>query len=136
MARGRVRPRAHRLLDGRAAAARDLGRSDDAVRHRRQARYGATSRSREPGRIDGRNRGLGRRVRVQLRRSLGLAAAAVAFAAAAAEGIARAQYVTFDTAHSVFYEAPTKTHMLVYSPSADLTASPWKWIDVSGGWQA
>ena len=53
-----------------------------------------------------------------------------------AVGTADAQVAQFDTAHSIFYEAPTKTHMLVYSPSADATASPWQWLDVSAGWQA
>jgi hypothetical protein len=51
--------------------------------------------------------------------------------------LARAQGVAeFDTAHSLYYEAPTKTHMFVYSPSVDVRASPWSWLDVSGGWQA
>jgi hypothetical protein len=51
--------------------------------------------------------------------------------------LARAQgVVEFDTAHSVYYEAPTKTHMFVYSPSVDVRASPWSWVDVSAGWQA
>jgi len=49
---------------------------------------------------------------------------------------ARAQVAELDTSHSVFYEAPTKTHMFVYSPSADMKASPWSWLDVSGGWEA
>jgi hypothetical protein len=44
--------------------------------------------------------------------------------------------VEFDTAHTVFYEAPTKTNMLVYTPSVDVRASPWTWLDVSGGWEA
>jgi hypothetical protein len=50
---------------------------------------------------------------------------------------ARAQSVVeVDTSHTVFYEAPTKTHMFVYSPSADVQASPWAWLDVRGGWEA
>lgn len=61
-----------------------------------------------------------------------LVAAAVLVVAAPA----RAQVVQLDTTHSVFYEAPTKTHMFVYSPTADVTASPWSWIDIRGGWEA
>jgi hypothetical protein len=60
-----------------------------------------------------------------------LGAALVALA-----GPARAQVAELDTAHSVYYEAPTKTHMFVYSPSADVQASPWTWLDVRGGWEA
>jgi hypothetical protein len=74
-------------------------------------------------------------MRVQLRQR-GAVALAVGVALSAAAGGARAQVVQFDTSHSVFYEAPTKTHMFVYSPTADLTASPWRWLDVTGGWQA
>jgi hypothetical protein len=50
--------------------------------------------------------------------------------------LASAQVAEFDTAQSVFYEAPTRTHMFVYSPSADVQASPWSWLDVRGGWEA
>jgi hypothetical protein len=61
---------------------------------------------------------------------------AVAVAVVALESPARAQVAELDTAHSVFYEAPTRTHMFVYSPSADVGASPWTWLDVRGGWEA
>jgi hypothetical protein len=54
----------------------------------------------------------------------------------AAGASARAQVVDFDTTHSVFYEAPTRTNMFVYSPSADIQASPTSWLDVRGGWEA
>jgi len=50
--------------------------------------------------------------------------------------LASAQVAEVDTTHSVFYEAPTRTHMFVYSPSADVQASPWSWLDVRGGWDA
>ena len=70
---------------------------------------------------------------MQLKARVGVALAAALVACA---GAARAQVVQLDTSHSVFYEAPTRTHMFVYSPSADITASPWQWLDVSGGWQA
>jgi hypothetical protein len=48
----------------------------------------------------------------------------------------RAQVAEFDTSHTVFYEAPTRTHMFVYSPSVGARASPWSWLDVRGGWEA
>jgi uncharacterized protein DUF3570 len=60
----------------------------------------------------------------------------VAVAILAFSGQARAQVAEFDTGHSVFYEAPTHTHMFVYSPSADVQVSPWPWLDVRGGWEA
>jgi hypothetical protein len=62
-----------------------------------------------------------------------LAGAALGLAIAPA---ARAQVLNFDTSHSVFYEAPARTHMFVYTPSADVTASPTPWLDVHGGWEA
>jgi hypothetical protein len=62
-------------------------------------------------------------------------AIALAFLAAWASP-ARAQVAEFDTSHAVFYEAPTRTHMFVYTPSADVKVSPWSWLDVSGGWEA
>jgi hypothetical protein len=69
-------------------------------------------------------------VRVQLTRTfVGLALFAITCPA-------RAQVAEFDTAHSVFYEAPTRTHMFVYSPSADAKVSPWSWLDVRAGWEA
>jgi hypothetical protein len=74
-------------------------------------------------------------VRVQLTPRLALVLA-LAAAGLAVAGSARAQVVEVDTTHSVFYEAPTQTHMFVYSPSATVTASPFTWLDVAGGWQA
>jgi hypothetical protein len=70
-------------------------------------------------------------VRVQLRLALVLVAVLVATAR-----LASAQVAEFDTSHSVFFEAPTRTHMLVYTPSADVQVSPWSWLDVRGGWEA
>jgi hypothetical protein len=67
-------------------------------------------------------------------------AAAVVLAAgpspAAAQSAPGSSVAEFDTAHSVFYEAPTRTHMFVYSPSVDAQASPWAWLDVRAGWEA
>jgi hypothetical protein len=72
-------------------------------------------------------------MRVQLRRAV-----CVAFAASLLCGSApaRAQVVEFDTSHALFYERPTKTNMFVYSPSVDLSAAPWAWLAVRGGWEA
>jgi hypothetical protein len=58
---------------------------------------------------------------------------AVALVAAPA---AQAQVVDIDTSHSIYYEAPTRTHMFVYTPSADVQATPWSWLTVRGGWEA
>jgi hypothetical protein len=74
-------------------------------------------------------------MRVQLR-SLARAAIAVLAIGAAPVPAARAQVVDFDTSHSVFYEAPTRTHMFVYTPSADVQATPWSWLAVRAGWEA
>jgi hypothetical protein len=49
---------------------------------------------------------------------------------------AGAQVVDVDTSHSIYYEAPTRTHMFVYTPSADVTATPSSWLSVRGGWEA
>jgi hypothetical protein len=49
---------------------------------------------------------------------------------------ARAQVVDFDTTHTIFYEAPTQTHMFVYSPGVNLAATPWDWLTVNAGWEA
>src|SRR5208283_4512434 len=87
-------------------------------------------RDRESRGFDGGNGGVGRGLRVQLTRT----AALVALAAVARPAVA--QVAEVDTSHSVFYEAPTRTHMLVYSPSADVQVSPWSWLDVRGGWEA
>jgi Protein of unknown function (DUF3570) len=77
-------------------------------------------------------------LRVQLKpRVVAVFAGLMAWAWACAwSGTAHAQVAQFDTSHSVYYEAPTRTHMFVYTPSADVTASPWSWLDVRGGWEA
>jgi Protein of unknown function (DUF3570) len=71
---------------------------------------------------------------VQLTRSAVRVASAAAVLGLAVS--ARAQVAELDTSHTVFYEAPTRTHMFVYSPSADMAASPWRWLDVRAGWEA
>jgi hypothetical protein len=79
-------------------------------------------------------------MRVQLKRAVRATrrfAPAACFAAAClSTEPARAQVAEFDTAHTVFYEAPTRTHMFVYSPSGDVQVSPFSWLDVRGGWEA
>jgi hypothetical protein len=54
----------------------------------------------------------------------------------AGSGTARAQVAELDTSHTVFYEAPTQTHMFVYTPSVDVHAMPWTWLHVRAGWEA
>ena len=49
---------------------------------------------------------------------------------------ARAQAVEVDTTHTIFYEAPTRTHMFVYSPGVTVAATPWDWLTVNAGWEA
>jgi hypothetical protein len=74
-------------------------------------------------------------VRLQLRvlRALPLF---LALAILAIAGRARAQVVQVDTSHALYYEAPLKTHMFVYSPSATLTANPSDSLSVYAGWEA
>jgi hypothetical protein len=62
--------------------------------------------------------------------------AALGAALVAVAGTSRAQIVDFDTTHSVFQEAPTRTNMFVYSPSASIQARPFTWLEVGGGWEA
>jgi hypothetical protein len=48
----------------------------------------------------------------------------------------RAQVVDFDTTHTIFHEAPTRTNMTVYSPGANLAVTPVDWLTVNAGWEA
>lgn len=73
---------------------------------------------------------------MQLKRSARLVGTGFAIAAIAIAVPARAQVVTFDTAHSFYTEAPTGSHMTVYTPGVDLEAAPWEWLQVRGGWEA
>ena len=64
---------------------------------------------------------------MQLKRAFTIAAAAIALFALRALLLARAahaQVVDFNTTHSVFYEAPTRTHMLVYTPGGNWSSYP------------
>jgi hypothetical protein len=65
-----------------------------------------------------------------------LVLAAVLLAMLLVERSSSAQVVEFDTTHTIFYEAPTDTHMFVYSPGVSLAATPWDWLTVNGGWEA
>jgi hypothetical protein len=65
-----------------------------------------------------------------------LCAVALATALLMSGRTARGQVGELDTSHTVFYEAPTHTHMLVYTPSADMQDTPWPWLEVRGGWEA
>ncbi len=67
------------------------------------------------------------------RAGLALAALAVSLAF---ERPAQAQIIEFDTSHTVFYEAPTMSHMFVYTPSGNLAANPTSWLSVRAGWEA
>ena len=49
---------------------------------------------------------------------------------------ALAQTVTVDTSHTIFYEAPTGSHMFVYTPGVDLAAQPTQWLGVNAGYEA
>lgn len=60
----------------------------------------------------------------------------VAFAIIAFATRARAQVVQVDTSHGIYYEAPLRTHMFVYSPSLTVTANPSDSVSVYGGWEA
>lgn len=82
-------------------------------------------------------------MRLQLKRSamrrastLRLAMAVLSGAACAGAREARAQVAQVDTAHTVYYEAPTRTNMFVYTPGANLSVTPADWITVRGGYEA
>jgi hypothetical protein len=74
-------------------------------------------------------------VRLQLTRPASLAVR-IAIATIATAAGARAQAVTFDTTHSLYTEAPTGSHMTIYTPGVDLEAAPLDWLQVRAGWEA
>ncbi|MDB4942750.1 MAG: hypothetical protein JWP97_2284 [Labilithrix sp.] len=49
---------------------------------------------------------------------------------------ARAQVAEVDTAHTLYLESPTRTHMTVYTPGLNVSATPAEWITVKGGYEA
>jgi hypothetical protein len=76
-------------------------------------------------------------MRVQL--TLGVAlrfALVIALAIAGAPRAAFAQNVRLDTAHTLYVEAPSGSHMTVYTPGVDLQATPFEFLDVRAGWEA
>jgi hypothetical protein len=64
------------------------------------------------------------------------AGGALAIASIATATSARAQAVTFDTAHSIYTEAPSHSKMTVYTPGVQLQVQPWEWLQVRAGWEA
>jgi hypothetical protein len=58
------------------------------------------------------------------------AGAALAIASIATATSARAQVVSFDTAHSIYAEAPAHSKMTVYTPGVQLQVQPWEWLQV------
>lgn len=74
---------------------------------------------------------------MQLKRARFVVSSALAAVCAlATPSVASAQVVSFNTTHGIYYEKPFRTEMFVYTPSATLTATPWNWLTVSGGWEA
>ena len=65
-------------------------------------------------------------------KTFGLAALASFFASSSAF----AQVAEFDTSHTVYYEAPFRTNMFVYSPATDLKVTPVDALTVNAGWEA
>ncbi len=60
----------------------------------------------------------------------------VAASRARAQQPTSGEVVDFETTHSVYYEAPNKSHMFVYTPGADLQVAPWDFLQVRAGWEA
>jgi len=76
-------------------------------------------------------------IRSLRRRSLQLVLGGVtALTTSLAASSAFAQVAEFDTSHTVYYEAPFRTNMFVYSPAADLKVTPTDALDVNMGWEA
>lgn len=66
----------------------------------------------------------------------GSLAGAFALSLLAVTSHARAEVVDVDTAHTIYYEAPTRSHMFVYTPGIDLSVKPTSWLSVTGGYAA
>ena len=130
-----------RLRDRGAAAARHPGRSDDAVRRRGEARRGAAPRDGEPRRVDGRHRRVRRRVRVQLtrrrRRPVAVVFAATLAGARRRDGErARAGRGARHVAHASSTRRRRGRTCSSTRRRRTSQASPWRWLDVRGGWEA
>src|SRR5580704_8106087 len=103
------------MRDREAAGARDPRGPDDALRRRRTPARADGSRARQPRSGVRRQRRRRRRVRLQLRERKVCLGVLSAIAVIAGPAPANAQAVTFDTTHSFFTEAPTGSHMTVYT---------------------
>jgi hypothetical protein len=66
----------------------------------------------------------------------GVVAVVLAVMAVAWGSVARAQAFELDTRFMFFHEPAKGSQMTVYTPSTDLTARPWEFLAVSGGWEA
>ncbi len=64
------------------------------------------------------------------------AASVVALASFTLAPVAHAQVAEFDTSHTVYYEAPFRTNMFVYTPAASLKVTPVEALSVRAGWEA
>lgn len=74
---------------------------------------------------------------MQLNRLLRLVAVlGVLFVVASWPARVRAQVVEVSTTHTVWHESPTRTNMTVYTPGFGLKASPYRWLDVRGSYEA
>ncbi len=73
---------------------------------------------------------------MQLKKLQTFAALVVTAVVLVIAGRAHAQVVQLDTAHGLFYEAPLRTHMFVYSPSVTATVNPSDSIGIYAGWEA
>jgi hypothetical protein len=72
-------------------------------------------------------------MRLQLKRlAFGLCFTGLALASREAS----AQVLNVDTAHTLYTEAPTRSHMTVYTPGVDVAATPWEWMSVRAGYEA
>jgi hypothetical protein len=80
-------------------------------------------------------------MRLQLKPFLGLrpkpaVSAAVFGLLVTASATASAQVLEAETAHTLYIESPTRTHMLIYTPGLDVQANPTDWMSVRAGYEA
>ena len=61
---------------------------------------------------------------------------ALAVSASLGGSSARAQRAEVTTAHTLYHESPTRTHMTVYTPGVAIVANPTDWLTVRGGYEA
>jgi hypothetical protein len=75
-------------------------------------------------------------VRVQLSLRTFAVALAALLLALAWPTTALAQIAELSTTHTIYHEAPTGSHMTVYTPSTDLEVTPLDWLTLRAGWEA